>query len=261
MRRLARCIGALAAGLWAGAALACGYPPGPPGAEVAVSPGDPARAFFVAATARYPHGVLGDAVEAGGLVVQRRADLDVGRCGAALMLPEHAVFEDVGPRLADLDGDGTNEVVVVETDTGRGAQLAVYGLRDGALVKLAATEPIGQARRWLAPAGIADFDGDGRREIAYVETPHLGRVLRIVALRGGRLVEVAAAKGLTNHRIGDRTISGGVRDCGRGTELITANAGWTRLLASRLQDGRIVARDLGPLAGAEDFTAALACRR
>jgi hypothetical protein len=169
------------------------------------------------------------------------------------------VFEDTGPRLADLDGDGINEIVVVETDLARGAALAVYELDAAGLRRLATTAPIGRRFRWLAPVGIADFDGDGRRDIAYVETPHIGGILRFVSLRGGRLVELAAARGYSNHRIGDPGISGGVRDCGGGPEVVTADAGWTRIYLSRLAGGRVVVSDLGPLAGQSDLDAALAC--
>ena len=44
-------------------------------------------------------------------------------------LPFHRVFEDRLPRLADLDGDGRDEIIVVESDAIRGAALVVLGLR------------------------------------------------------------------------------------------------------------------------------------
>jgi hypothetical protein len=62
-------------------------------------------------------------------------------------------------------------------------------------------------------------------------------------MEGPRLVETARLAGLTNHRIGDDFISGGVRDCGAGPELILASRDWTRVIG--VVDGQ--ARDLGPL--------------
>ena len=44
-------------------------------------------------------------------------------------LPLNRVFEDLVPRLVDLDGDGRDEVVLVESDLLRGAALVVLGLR------------------------------------------------------------------------------------------------------------------------------------
>ena len=77
----------------------------------------------------------------------------------------------------------------------------------------------------------------------------------------GGLAEVARATGLSNHRIGDAMISGGIRDCGTGPEMITADLGWTRLVTTRLEAGSLVHRDLGPLGRVSDFDDALACRR
>jgi hypothetical protein len=107
-------------------------------------------------------------------------------------------------------------VVVVETDPDLGAQLAVYALRQGALVKAAATPHIGQRFRWLAPVGVADLNGDGVTDIAYVDRPHLAKTLRVWSWAPGGLTEIAALEGVTNHRIGDEVIWGGLRDCGRG---------------------------------------------
>ena len=201
-------------------------------------------------TDRYDHAVLGDAMEWGGL------DLTTAS-GQVLRvtLPESRVFEDVTTRLADLDGDGDREVVVVETDIARGAMLAVYD----ASGRVAATAPFGETHRWLAPAGIADLDGDGRIEIAYVDRPHLARELVVVRLKGAELVELARLAGLTNHRIGDSVIRGGVRDCGSGPDLRLAEPTWTRVMRVVFQDGRLTAQPLGAISGPKGLDAALAC--
>ena len=235
----------------------------PPGAGTFHMP--PAPCFrmwagFVAPTGRYAHGVLGDSLEWGAL----EAELE-GRI-ARLVLPGTRVFEDIVPRLADLDSDDRPEILVVESDAAQGARLAVYRasfpVRIGQprLRLVAATPFIGQRFRWLAPVGAADLDGDGRVEIAWVETPHLGRILRVGRLSGHRVTEIAALAGLTNHRIGDTGISGGLRDCGAGPEMVLADPGWTRLRAVRFDGRTLQARDIGPLQGPAGFDAALACR-
>ena len=257
MRALAA---AIFAALAATAAAACDYPGPPPGAGEARADGSGILwAGFSDATTRYDHGILGDAVEAGGL---RAMTATQGPCDLAVILPDSRVFEDAGPRLADLDGDGAAEIVVVETDLARGASLAVYGLRRGHLVKLAATPPIGRTHRWLAPAAIGDLDGDGRVEIAYVDRPHLARILRVVRYepRGPRLTEVAAAEGHTNHRIGDRQILGGLRLCAGAPEIVTASPDWLRLQATRLDSGRLVTRDIGRNRSPRAVARALVCR-
>ncbi len=207
-------------------------------------------AEFSLPTTRYDHAVLGDAIEWGGLDLR----LDDGR-RLRVTLPEDRVFEDVATRLADVDGDGAPEVVVVETDMNRGGMIAVYD----ATGRRAVTAPVGQTHRWVAPAGIGDLDGDGRVEIAYVDRPHLARELVVVRLEGARLVEIARLAGLTNHRIGEGVIRGGLRDCGAGRELVLANPDWTEALAVRLADGALRAASLGPIASTADLDRATRC--
>ena len=67
-----------------------------------------------------------------------------------------------------------------------------------------------------------------------------------------------AATGLTNHRIGEDFISSGLRDCGDGPEMLTANADWSRLIASRFDGTGITATDLGPYS-ATALQTALSC--
>ena len=97
-------------------------------------------------------------------------------------------------------------------------------------------------------------------EVAYIDRPHLARVLRVWRFEDGALKHVADLQGLTNHRIGQDAISGGIRNCEGGVDLITANSDWSRVMATRLVDGRLVARDIGPYTGRKSFDAALACK-
>lgn len=177
-------------------------PPGslPDGAP-AIGRNDIAQVWLTDPTERYGHGVLGDAVEASGLLAIMRD----GR-RLTLRLDAGSVFEDLMPRLADLDGDGRDEIIVVRAYLNAGAALAVYKEVEGALRLVAETPPIGIPNRWLNPLGAADLDGDGMLEIAYVETPHIGGTLRVVSLRQGRLAEEGRLYGFSNHAIGSRAL-------------------------------------------------------
>ncbi len=218
-------------------------------------------AVYDGPTDRYPHGVLGDEIEYDTLTVTL---LDGRRVSARWT--QSLVFEDIAPRLSDLDGDGAPEVIAVESHEARGARLAIWGLDgQGALVQRGATPFIGQRFRWLAPVGAADLDGDGTVEIAYVDRPHLAKTLRIwrVAAEadgaGLTLTEVAALPGVTNHRIGWDFIAGGLRDCGDGPELITADGDWRRVMATAFDGTGYVSREIGPYSGPSDLDATLAC--
>ena len=201
-------------------------------------------------TERYAHGVLGDAIEHGTLELTT----DAGR-SLRIVLPESRVFEDTEPRLYDLDGDGAPEVIVAESDANRGARMAVYSTNG----LIAATDYIGTRFRWLAIAGAADLDGDGWTEIAFVDRPHLAKTLRVFRFRGGSLEPVAALRGVTNHRIGERDIAGGIRDCGSGPEIVVADANWREVLAVRLSRGALSAAPLFAHQGRESFDRAMSC--
>jgi hypothetical protein len=208
-------------------------------------------AWYDSPTTRYDHGILGDGIEWERLVIEIKA---LGIFG--LKLPRNRVFEDIAPRLADLDGDQLPEVIVVETDLALGARLAVYS--DKGLIS--ATEFIGQTHRWLAPVGAADLDGDGTVEIAYVDRPHLARELVIVRFRPGKLEPVARFMAVTNHRIGDRDIAGGIRTCAGVPEIVVADAEWREVLAIRFDGARFGVDRLGPVRGARSFSDAMACK-
>ncbi|MFK8032819.1 MAG: FG-GAP repeat domain-containing protein [Hyphomicrobiales bacterium] len=154
-------------------------------------------AWYESPTDRYQHGALGDIIEAGRLAV--RVDNKTLR----LDLPVTQVFEDIAPRLADINGDGNLDIVTIRSDLSTGAAIAVYAIVADEIVELVATEPIGLANRWLNIAGIADYDGDGALDIAQVIKPHLTGNLQVLTLRDGRLESYASLNGLSNHINGD----------------------------------------------------------
>ena len=174
----------------------------PDGGLASIGSGDIRRAWYTRPTARYPHGVLGDAIEAGGLKVETQTGEEL-----EFVLPETHVFEDLTPRIVDLDGDGNNEVVTIRTSLIRGSAVAVYGLRDGALRLLDATPEIGRSSRWLNIVGIARYFGSELPLVVWVETPHIGGTLRMARFADGRLQILPEEKrGFSNHVNGSREL-------------------------------------------------------
>jgi hypothetical protein len=126
-----------------------------PRATAAFGNSDIRAVLFVATTTRYQYGVLGDVIEVGTLAVEQ-----VDRNRVLFELDEGSVFEDLTPRLYDIDADKNDEVVVVRFYLHSGAALSIFGLRDGALIQIAEEKPIGRPFRWLNPLSAADFDED-----------------------------------------------------------------------------------------------------
>ncbi len=211
------------------------------GQEMSV-PG-PVRAEYANPTDRYPHNIMGN--------LSAHTDLVVGLepcplCSEKLdrlivRLPGHLVFEDFAPRLIDLDGDRRPEIVVVESDESEGSRLAVWEVRVEAgkpkLVRAATTDFIGTRFRWLAPIGAADFDGDGAIELAYVEKPHLDKILRIVRIDGERLTRVASVQGVTNHAIGQESVQSRIEICAGVPTIIALNGNGDAILQVQMKGG------------------------
>lgn len=174
---------------------------------------DMAAVWLAGATNRYPHGVLGDDLEASRLMIEMRD----GR-SLSFELPAERVFEDLEPRLADLDGDNNDEILVVESDRNLGAALAIYGVVKGRVTRRAITPFLGRSNRWLNPLGVGDFDADGRLDIALVATPHIGGILRLYHFTLPTLSQFANIGGVSTHRIGStelglgQVVSGSDRD-------------------------------------------------
>jgi hypothetical protein len=172
-----------------------------PDGRIAVGSRDIARAWLAEPTTRYEHGILGDKIEAGSLVIEARD----GKL-YTVRLKNDAVFEDLEPRLADLDGDGRDEIVLVKSYLTRGSSLAVIAARNGKYDIVAETPPVGRPNAWLNPAGIADFNDDGKPDIAMVRMPHAVGNLELWTWADKRLRKIGDLADTANHIAGARTL-------------------------------------------------------
>lgn len=157
------------------------------------------KAWYSKPTGRYNHGILGDKIEAGILVVETNRGIKLG-----YKLPETEVFEDITPRLADLDGDGKTEVITIQSSLLAGASLAIYQVNGGVLELRVRSAFIGRPNRWLNIAGIANYTGNKTSEIALVVTPHIGGRLDLFKFHKGKLYRLMSERGFSNHFIGSR---------------------------------------------------------
>ena len=156
-------------------------------------------AWYSQPTTRYTHAILGDDIEAGALHVE-----DSRGRNFKLVLPKSEVFEDRAPRIADLDGDGSNEVITIRSSVTKGASVTIYGLKGNALIELATTGFIGRANRWLNIAAVAPLLGTRANQIAFVSTPHIGGTLHVVRYIDGKLISLGSVRDFSNHVIGSR---------------------------------------------------------
>lgn len=150
-------------------------------------------------TNRYPHGVLGDTVEASSVsildpiaqTVKHRIDVT----------PD--VIEGIAPLWADLDEDGLDELIVTLSNAQDGARLAVIG-ESGAIT--AESEPIGTGNRWRHQIAVAPFGPQGEVELVEVITPHIGGTVAFRSLGGPELAREAAVDGYTSHVLGSSNL-------------------------------------------------------
>lgn len=168
----------------------------------------PLRVFLSDRTGEYVHGVFGQPFEAKALTIVERRPVQPG--SGPVRVPteitrveagDGAVFEDREPRIAELDPGGSPQILVVRSTHERGAALAVVGRADGRWRILAESGAAGAPQRWLNPAGVAAFSGNGQ-EIALVQRPHLDGLLQVWAWEAGKLVLRHQAAGYSNHVFG-----------------------------------------------------------
>ena len=154
-------------------------------------------------TDRYPHGTLGNKLEASAVTVMTVApNALVFRGRYVVRAP--AVIEDLIPILAPIGEGRRPAVVVVKSAPRLGSSVMALGWREGGLERLAEGAAFGQSNRWVHVIGAADLSGDSIPELIAVNTPHLAGVLVAYERRGNVLVPTAKALGYSSHALGSR---------------------------------------------------------
>jgi hypothetical protein len=150
---------------------------------------------------RYTHGILGDTVEATGIALVET--LPCPQVVTEISVSSPSVIEGLSPIWADLDGDGSREILVTVSDAEKGAWLLAY---TEAGVQHSTGRPIGRGFRWLHQLAVAPFGPNGETEIATVLTPHIGGVVEFYQLVDNRLEVVARIPGYSTHIIRSRNL-------------------------------------------------------
>jgi len=155
------------------------------------------------ATERYPHGLLGDKVEASAVTVIAVAPNALAiRFRYVVRAP--AVFEDLIAIMAPIGEGRRPALVVVKSAPRQGSSILVLGWREGGLVVLAEGPAFGQSDRWVHVIGAADVSGDGVPKLIAVNTPNLAGVLVAYERKAASLIALGKVLGYASHAAGSR---------------------------------------------------------
>ena len=153
------------------------------------------------ASESYPHGVLGDRIEARSItLVRTKPSVEVIW---SARLPDGDVVEGIAPIWTDLDGDGIREILVTVSNSRTGARLIVF---NDAGEPAAFGPAVGRGSRWRHQLAAAPFGPSGEIEIVDVLTPHIGGIVEFYRLENDKLNVVAQIPGFRSHKIGSRNL-------------------------------------------------------
>lgn len=189
---------------------------------------------------RYVHGIMGDNFEGATLLVLEIKDSQIGVL-ARIDLPGEDVYEGIAPFWADIDGDGTEDLVTTVSNGTFGAKLRAY-MWDGRQIKQEVDGPaIGMGNRWRHQLTAGAFGPNGEIEVVDVLTPHIGGTIEYFRLDGSSLTLSANSDNVTTHVIGsrnlDQTAAGDFNGDGQ-LEVVVMNTGRNAIIGvQRTENG------------------------
>lgn len=176
-----------------------------PDARIVISDTGLIAVYTDATEQRYVHGVLGDRLEAASLSIIAVEGSQLHGV-ARVDLPGEDVFEGLAPIWADVNEDGTQDLIATVSNSSGGAQLRAYTF-DGRNITQQINGPaIGQGNRWRHQLAWGAFGTNGENELVSVLTPHIGGVVEYFRIQDGALVNVANEHGFTSHVINTRNL-------------------------------------------------------
>lgn len=150
-------------------------------------------------TGRYPHSALGDNLEATAVVV-----VTVGVNEAETIYRSgDDVIESIAPLLADVDGDGINDVALAVSND-RETWVVVVSSTGGGVV--ATSDPADRRLGWRQLVAVGPLDPKGQTEIAEVLYPDANGQIQFLYLQGSKLEVAATRAGYRPHEFGSRNL-------------------------------------------------------
>ncbi|MFP3853475.1 MAG: hypothetical protein ACLFWD_04175 [Anaerolineales bacterium] len=187
-------------------------------------------ALYINPTGSYDHGVLGDRIEADGLVV---VEPETGELLWATEAEGELVFEGIAPLWVDFNRDGAREVLTTASDPSGGARYLLFTEGGG---EAASSEAIGQGYRWRHAIAVGPLGPEGEWELVGVRTPHLKGVVEYFRWEGDHLEMMTELTGYSSHSLGSRNLDQAVAgdfDSDGGAELLVPTEDRSALAAIR----------------------------
>lgn len=201
---------------------------------IAISSDSTVYAQYSDPSSIYTHGVMGDIVEGTSLVVYREGKFH------KLLLESDYVFEDLRPRLVDVDQDGELEFICIRTQIENGAALVIYKIENEQLQEYAYVTEIGTNNRWLNYVAADDLDNDGIIELAWIQTPHIGGILKVARIERGALTVLSEASLYSNHGFGERNLCLSVlTDQGKNKRIYVPNQERNKIVGFSFSDDQL----------------------
>jgi hypothetical protein len=213
---------------------------------VSISKDSSILATYFNPVTRYKHGILGDAVEAGSLVVY------INKKYLVFNLGELYVYEDIVPRLVDVDKDGLPEVICIRSHLEKGAGIVIYKIAKDSISEFAVVSEIGTPNRWLNIASIGDLNVDGNIELIWVQTPHIGGILKVAEVKKGQLEVLDQSTLYSSHAIGERNLCLSVVTKNDNKLLLHLPSHDRKQIVSLTYDGKF--KEVGRIAKEVDFS-------
>lgn len=150
-------------------------------------------------TDRFPHSALGDNLEATSVVVVTVGVNEV----ETVYRSEDDVIESIAPLLADVDGDGIDDVALTVSND-REVWIVVASSAGGGV--LAISDPVDRLLGWRHLVAVGPLGPTGQTEIVEVLYPDAQGSVRFLSLSGGKLGVVATRTGYRSHEFGARNL-------------------------------------------------------
>lgn len=150
-------------------------------------------------TDRFPHSALGDNLEATAVVVVTVGVNEV----ETIYQTGDDVIESIAPLLADVDGDGVDDVVLTVSNDSEAWFVVISSTGSGVV---AISDPVDRLLGWRHLVAVGPLSPTGQTEVVEVLYPDAQGLVRFLSLSGGKLEIVATRTGYRSHEFGARNL-------------------------------------------------------